>query len=862
MDNKLRFQGLSGLDTVDSLAGTEKAVILLPGGPALAPVSMFGTGEPTSGGGGDIAYWDASVMAAAGFDIYGKSLFSALDQPYYNTPIIDNVAKTVTMPSGLNDLETLWSIGGQLPSTGKFWFEITCAFNDHDDNNYVDLCISPFGDRATAVLNDSEIRWKLVFGHTWAQSNAPGATVGYSQDVGSANTSILVCLDIDTGIIRTFSYDGEFGPVTVPPVGGQPALAGMYISGVTGVYSVSADAELVTFNVTDTGTTPWPIPVGFNPLVMEQSVLPATPEGDYLIATKDGRYKDVIVKQEYRYYVSSDLKLIDSPAMTSTALVDRKNRFQQQQTFTQDTIFPKDYLLKAGFFSLSFARQTSPKIANADPNHSWTHYSYGKNSFGAMVNGNTNFGFGEVMQMAVDSTSNVGMGVVLPDAVDVSESVGIGGQVGTNTHKLQQCVYIGHYMGNNAGFHMKRCVAVGPQSYTGFKNDVFFVAPYSGGSLTEVVDNTAIGSTALSQGTIGNANTAIGAGAIAGSQNSSFVYDSQWVSEYNTAVGFGSMAGRMGSVSYNTAVGYRALYYPKAGTYNTAIGYQAGRALLGSNNIAIGRDALLNPAGAMTDVVAIGRNAMAGLGATTNSAALGANATVTGDNQVQLGDSVTTTYTYGAVQNRSDIRDKADIRPTVLGLEFITQLRPVDYRWDMREDYIDIDSMPQPPTPIGPEPQPPSLSISDPEYQPLLLAYREEYGKWRNEERQFTIDYSTYQDAMFQWQRQNSFSSIKPDGTHKRDRFHHGFIAQEVHELAQRLGVDFGGYQDHSISGGRDVRSLGYEEFISPIIRSIQELNGRLTTETLTPIILEAFNSDALLDALADRLIARMQNPG
>ena len=35
--------------------------------------------------------------------------------------------------------------------------------------------------------------------------------------------------------------------------------------------------------------------------------------------------------------------------------------------------------------------------------------------------------------------------------------------------------------------------------------------------------------------------------------------------------------------------------------------------------------------------------------------------------------------------------------------------------------------------------------------------------------------------------------------------------------------VDFGGYQDHSINGGRDVLSLGYEEFISVIVKGIQE---------------------------------------
>jgi hypothetical protein len=38
------------------------------------------------------------------------------------------------------------------------------------------------------------------------------------------------------------------------------------------------------------------------------------------------------------------------------------------------------------------------------------------------------------------------------------------------------------------------------------------------------------------------------------------------------------------------------------------------------------------------------------------------------------------------------------------------------------------------------------------------------------------------------------------------------------------IGIDFGGFQDHKISGGDDVLSIGYEELIAPIIKSIQEL--------------------------------------
>ena len=37
------------------------------------------------------------------------------------------------------------------------------------------------------------------------------------------------------------------------------------------------------------------------------------------------------------------------------------------------------------------------------------------------------------------------------------------------------------------------------------------------------------------------------------------------------------------------------------------------------------------------------------------------------------------------------------------------------------------------------------------------------------------------------------------------------------------LGVDFAGYLDSKVDGGEDVLSLGYTEFIAPMIKAIQE---------------------------------------
>ena len=54
---------------------------------------------------------------------------------------------------------------------------------------------------------------------------------------------------------------------------------------------------------------------------------------------------------------------------------------------------------------------------------------------------------------------------------------------------------------------------------------------------------------------------------------------------------------------------------------------------------------------------------------------------------MQLGDSQTTVYTYTPPQTRSDRRDKKEIEKCKLGLEFINNLTPVEYKLKIRNGY-------------------------------------------------------------------------------------------------------------------------------------------------------------------------------
>ena len=84
-----------------------------------------------------------------------------------------------------------------------------------------------------------------------------------------------------------------------------------------------------------------------------------------------------------------------------------------------------------------------------------------------------------------------------------------------------------------------------------------------------------------------------------------------------------------------------------------------------------------------------------------------------------------------------------------------------------------------------------------------------------------------YREAYFDYDPEtHEATPVTKDGSRKRNRFHHGLIAQEVKEVADAQGVDFAGYQDHKVNGGGDKLTLGYGEFIAPLIKAVQELSA------------------------------------
>ena len=257
----------------------------------------------------------------------------------------------------------------------------------------------------------------------------------------------------------------------------------------------------------------------------------------------------------------------------------------------------------------------------------------------------------------------------------------------------------------------------------------------------------------------------------------------------NVGMGAFSPLGKNTTGGANTALGVATLIEVITGSNNTAVGANALQNTTGNQNTGCGQQALkANTTGNLnTAVGSLAANIQTNF---DNSGAFGYNAQPTGSNTIRIGNSSVTSVTC-QTNAWSDERDKTEIRDTILGLDFIKSLRPVDYKWDFREDYRELP------------PESPAIDATENE----IAKYKQDLEKWRED---------------------SQLKNLVRDGSKKRTRFHHGLIAQEVKTLIESTGVDFGGFQDSTIKGGDDVMTIGYQELIAPMIKAIQELSAKV----------------------------------
>jgi len=343
---------------------------------------------------------------------------------------------------------------------------------------------------------------------------------------------------------------------------------------------------------------------------------------------------------------------------------------------------------------------------------------------------------------------------------------------------------------------------------------------YEAGKNTKGTSNVAVGATALRDNVNGIYNLAIGRESLVAPESpdkcvgvgSGAMMNAGNDIEYNTAIGFRAL--RYTDGNYNTAIGRYAGYGSNTqsdGDYNTFIGHKAGFSITtGDSNVCIGNEAgcslttdsnelWIDNSDDANNPLIYGQFGTS----STNKVAINTSAPVTdGPGLTVMGDvfpKVDDTYDLGGSSFRwddiyatnniiqtSDGRLKDEVKDIQLGLDFINQLHPVQYKW---KDY-EVET-----------------SIKVPIYEVR------ESGP--------DSDGNTEEEKVFV-----GFDTVITKEPKTFRRKHQGLISQEVRKVMDRNNISTNDFAGYIYDKKLDNYGLRYEEFIAPIIKAVQELSA------------------------------------
>ncbi len=153
------------------------------------------------------------------------------------------------------------------------------------------------------------------------------------------------------------------------------------------------------------------------------------------------------------------------------------------------------------------------------------------------------------------------------------------------------------------------------------------------------------------------------------------------------------------------------------------------------------------------------------------------------DNAVSIGVSgnrLSAVWSANGTIQTSDEREKTDIETASLGLDFINALRPVSYKWISGGKEV------------------------------IRQVYRDAEGNECTPDADGAIA-------------SEIITEDKPGA-----RTHWGLIAQEVKSVCDAAGVDFGGWVLSDSEDPDSQQALRYDQFISPLIKAVQELAAKV----------------------------------
>lgn len=379
------------------------------------------------------------------------------------------------------------------------------------------------------------------------------------------------------------------------------------------------------------------------------------------------------------------------------------------------------------------------------------------------------FAIDNLVEYTKSSGECVGVGYKVGNGVTNFRSVGVGFAAGARGLGVENTA-IGYGVMTKVipGANSTAVGAYSQESATGAANvsiGVLSLPKVSGN------DNIAMGNKSAYVLTSGAQNISIGSSTLLAATTA----------KRNVTIGHGSTSANIAGMD-NVAIGNTALASSVDSSNSVVVGANAANKLnTGNDNVVLGAYAMTASVG-VSKCVAVGSGALrfdtsGAISEFSESVGIGFGARVSAAKQIQLGETGVTTYAFGAVQDRSDARDKiveGDI--TNAHIDFFNAVEFKRYRLDYRDDYISHD-----------------------EDGNIILSEK--------------------------------------DGSKAGKREHVGVIAQQVEAAMISAGVDFAGLQHHQKNGGNDVYTVGYQEFI-PIMGEILQRQQK-QIDTLMKLLIQ-----------------------
>jgi len=359
----------------------------------------------------------------------------------------------------------------------------------------------------------------------------------------------------------------------------------------------------------------------------------------------------------------------------------------------------------------------------------------GYNAGNSMTTGFHNVAIGrQALESASNENYNTAVGAYSMQNNSGTGNTAVGVETLMSNTSLSNTAIGAYSLKNNSSGYNNTALGYHSSNLNTSGNSNTSIGHYSARATTTGNKNVAVGTGALQFTTIGSNNISLGyralytnkgkSGSIAIGYQAMFNANNSTStgSTYNIAMGYEALRGSASAVTNtgtkNIALGYRALYrntggesnvaighialnYNSTGDLNTAVGTKSmekmtsgtsntaigalslNKTTIGDGNTVVGYNSLYSNISGINNTC-VGANSFNSTTVASNSSAFGRATLITGSNQIHLGNSaITEVKAQVGFTTYSDGRIKDNITEDVIGLDFITRLKPVTYNFNI-----------------------------------------------------------------------------------------------------------------------------------------------------------------------------------